>query len=59
MKIPRELIGNNEVEIPRNNNEMTGEINNLIEEENENEESEILLNDEQNKDEELGLEYEI
>ena len=38
---------------------MTGEINNLIEEENENEESEILLNDEQNKDEELGLEYEI
>lgn len=59
LKIPRELIGNNEVEIPRNNNEMTGEINNLIEEENENEESEILLNDEQNKDEELGLEYEI
>ena len=57
MKIPRELIGNNEVEIPRNNTETTGEINNLIEEENENEESEILLNDEQNKDEELGLEY--
>ena len=57
LKILRELIGNNEVEIPRNNNEMTGEINNLIEEENENEESEILLNDEQNKDEELGLEY--